>query len=235
MHTPHCAHATLHTPPLHTHHSAHATLRVTSLHCTVVKARLAANEAKERRALTKTDESLASNICDSSGAEAEAADVRRMEFSSLAQSKMGKQAQIEELTERVGKEGGTSEMLRGKLEGALVDEQDVLKEWGKLDEELQEAEVEKASLVTAKQREKEVALEKAQLAEAGLEELKEAYRAKRREEEKSLKYVSDAEVEGQEAAWRLDEQLEQLRSRKGMWIDQLRAAEVWTQPPRRSR
>jgi hypothetical protein len=40
-------------------------------------------------------------------AEAEAADIRRTEYATLAQSKMGKQAQLDELTERVGKEQGT--------------------------------------------------------------------------------------------------------------------------------
>ena len=45
----------------------------------------------------------------------------------------------------------------------MVDEQDALTAWGKLDEQLQEVEVEKASLVGAKQKEKMAALEKAQV------------------------------------------------------------------------
>jgi len=190
-----------------------------------LQARLAANEAKERRSLGKKmggeDEVLLQE-----SAEVEAADVRRVEFASLAQSKMGKQAQIEELSERVAKEGIAAEKLATKLEAALVDEQDVLKQWSKLDEQLQEAEIEKAQLVTAKQREKEVALEKAQLAEASLEELKENYRNLRRQEEKSLKDISDAESAGEEAARSLDEQAERLRHQKQLWTDQLHAAEV---------
>ena len=38
------------------------------------------------------------------GAESEAADIRRTEYASLAQSKMGKQAQLDELNARVAKE-----------------------------------------------------------------------------------------------------------------------------------
>jgi len=190
-----------------------------------LQARLAANEAKERRSLGKKmggeDEVLLQE-----SAEVEAADVRRVEFASLAQSKMGKQAQIEELSERVAKEGIAAEKLATKLEAALVDEQDVLKQWAKLDEQLQEAEIEKAQLVTAKQREKEVALEKAQVAEASLEELKENYRNLRRQEEKSLKDISDAESASEEAARSLDEQAERLRHQKQLWTDQLHAAEV---------
>ena len=91
--------------------------------------RLAANEAKERRSMGKLDMFGEATV---DAAEAEAADVRRLEFASLAQSKLGKHAQIEELTERVEKEHRVTETLQERLEAALVDEQDVLKVWRRL-------------------------------------------------------------------------------------------------------
>ena len=100
------------------------------------------------------------------------------------------------------------------------------KVWHRLDEELQEAEVEKGTLVTAKQKEKEIALEKAQLAETALEELKESYRGLRRQEERGLKEISDAEVEGEEEVLRLETDGERLRRQKQSWLDQLAAAEL---------
>ena len=58
----------------------------------------------------------------------------------------------------------------------------MLRRWQHLDEELQEAEVEKATYLGAKGKEKEAALEKAQVAESSLEELKDKFRELRRQE-----------------------------------------------------
>mmetsp|Transcript_3771 Transcript_3771/g.11170 ORF Transcript_3771/g.11170 Transcript_3771/m.11170 type:complete len:563 (+) Transcript_3771:3-1691(+) len=182
--------------------------------------RLAVNEAKERRSLHAGDGGAAGE------AESEAADVRRLEFASLASSKMGKQAQIEELSERLDKESATAETLQLRLEAAVVDEHDVLRVWQRLDGELQEAEVEKATLVAAKQKEKEVGLEKAQLSEGSLEELKEQYRGLRRAEERGLKDLSDAEAQGLEELGRLEADAARLRAQKQGWLDQLAAAEA---------
>ena len=76
--------------------------------------RLAANEAKERQMVGHMDgvEDGAAKLAD-----VEAATIRRLEFASLAQSRMGKQVQIEELTERVRKEESTAESLHSRLRG----------------------------------------------------------------------------------------------------------------------
>ena len=58
----------------------------------------------------------------------------------------------------------------------------MLRRWQHLDEQLQEAEVEKATYLGAKGKEKVAALEKAQVAESSLEELKDKFRELRRQE-----------------------------------------------------
>ena len=130
-----------------------------------------------QRAVATADKRVARGTLDGVSAaelesEAEAADIRRTEFATLAQSKMGKQAQIEELTARAEKEKHSAAMIRERLEAALVEEQQVLSQWTRLDEELQQAEVDRARLLATKVKEKEIALEKAQIGESSLEELK---------------------------------------------------------------
>ena len=90
-----------------------------------LQARLAATEAKERKIFgySKTDVARS---------EAEAADIRRTEFASLAQSKMGKHAQLDELTARVEKEQASAMEVRGRLEASMSDEQAHLIEWEKV-------------------------------------------------------------------------------------------------------
>ena len=87
-----------------------------------LEARLAANEARERKALTPF--SSASDLKQIS-TEAEAADIRRTEYASLAQSKMGKQSQLE-LNARVVKEEVTAASVQERLEAAMADEQATL-------------------------------------------------------------------------------------------------------------
>ena len=127
--------------------------------------------------------------------EREAAEVRRVEFMSVAQSKeeARRSAALGARRRREGGGGGAA----SRLELAVVDEQAILKKWQRLDEELQEAEVEKAAALATKNKEKEAALGRAQLAEASLEELKEGYRELRRKEEKVLREVEQAELDGQ--------------------------------------
>ena len=55
------------------------------------------------------------------------------------------------------------------------------------------------SFLSTKQKEKELALEKAQVAESSLEELKERFRELRRQEEKMLREVEQAEADGRDA------------------------------------
>ena len=216
-----------------------------------MQARLAATEAKERKIFgySKTDVARS---------EAEAADIRRTEFASLAQSKMGKHAQLDELTARVEKEQASAMEVRGRLEASMSDEQAHLIEWEKVptlrrctraasrsiaharsrslpppsfyprrqvDAQLQEAELEKASLVAAKSKAKELALERAQVAEASLDELKERYRDLRRREEKMLRAVREAEKLGVEQSRSLDLQAEALRRERTMWKDYITAAD----------
>ena len=104
--------------------------------------------------------------------------------------------------------------LRQKLEATITEEQDILRRWQDLDEELQEAEVDKATFLGAKQKEKEAALEKAQVAESSLEELKEKFRELRRQEEKMLREVETAEAEGRDAVDLLLRESEALKARK---------------------
>jgi len=188
-----------------------------------LQARLAANDAKEKRALKRYEGDVAAEAV--AKAEAEAADVRKTEYTTLAQSKMGKQAQIDELTARVAKEQAAAGSMKERLEGALTDEQTVMAEWDTLDGQLQEAELERATLVAAKQKAKEAALEKAQVAEAGLEELKESYRELRRKEEKMLRTVREAEAKGASESAALDQRAEALRHEREMWAERLKAAE----------
>ena len=54
--------------------------------------------------------------------------------------------------------------------------------------------MDKASFLGAKQKEKEAALEKAQVAESSLEELKEKFRELRRQEENMLREVEAAPI-----------------------------------------
>ena len=122
--------------------------------------------------------------------------------------------QIEELTARREKEQQATAKLRQKLEGTIGEEQEILRRWQDLDEELQEAEVDKASFLGAKQKEKEVALEKAQVAESSLEELKEKFRELRRQQEKMLAEVETAEAEGCDAVDLLVRECEGLKARK---------------------
>ena len=160
-----------------------------------------------------------------SAAEAEAADVRQQEFFAVAQSKRGKEVQIEELGAAVEKEKATTAHLRAKLEETITEEQEILRKWQQLDEELQEAEVDKASFLGDKQREKEVSLEKAQVAEASLEDLKEKFRELRRQEEKMIKAVESAESEGRDAVDGLQRENAVLQTRKTAAVERRVAAE----------
>ena len=98
-------------------------------------------------------------------------------------------------------------------------------EWSKVDAQLQEAELERTTVVASKQKAKELALEKAQVAEASLEELKESYRELRRREEKALRAVRDAEAAGETAKATLDAQMEALRQERATWEERLASAE----------
>ena len=89
----------------------------------------------------------------------------------------------------------------------------------------QEAEVDKASFLGAKQKEKEVALEKAQVAEASLEELKEKFRELRRQEEKMIKAVEAAEAEGSGLVDVLKREGAALQARKQAALERRGAAE----------
>lgn len=188
-----------------------------------LQARLAANDAKERRSVRQSEGERGRSTA--SQAEAEAADVRRTEYSSLAQSKMGKQQQIEELGMRVEKEQAAAVAMRERLEGAMADEQDAMAAWSRLDAELQAAELDRATVVAAKQKAKELALEKAQVAESGLEELKEAYRELKRKEEKTLRSVREAEKQGALESTQLDLQADGLKHSKITWAERLKAAD----------
>ena len=172
-----------------------------------LEARLAQNEARELRMIKKATKGDGGRwggigadgddgVTDETRAhEREAAEVRRVEFMSVAQSKEGKRAQIGELSARVDAEKEEAAALHSRLELAVVDEQAILKKWQRLDEELQEAEVEKAAALATKNKEKEAAWPRAAV-EASLEELKEGYRELRRKE-KVLREVEQAELDGQ--------------------------------------
>ena len=187
-----------------------------------LQARLAANEAKERKGFTPF---ASSGEKQALTAEAEAADIRRTEYASLAQSKMGKQAQLDELTARVAKEQATAASAKERLEAVMAEEQQVLQEWEQMDTMLQEAELERATLVASKTKAKELALEKAQVAESGLEGLKEQYRELRRREEKMLREVREAEQAGEALSKDLDMQTEAMRRERSMWLERIGAAE----------
>jgi hypothetical protein len=168
-----------------------------------LQARLAANEAKDRR--DGVGQMAGGEHGDGGdGGEGQAADIRRTEFHSLAQSKMGKQAQLEELTARVEKERLVAADVKERLEAAMADEQAHLQEWEKADARLQEAEVERATVVGQKTKAKELALEKAQAAESSLEELK---------------------AEGGQQARDLELQAENLRRERATWTERIEAAE----------
>ena len=122
-----------------------------------LQARLAVTDAKERRSAQRDAKDAAAV------AEAEAADVRMTEYQSLAQSKMGKQQQMEELQLRVEKEQAAALAMKERLEGAIADEQAVMAEWERLDSQLQAAELDRATVTAAKLKAKELALEKAQV------------------------------------------------------------------------
>ena len=109
---------------------------------------------------------------------------------------MGKQSHLE-LNARVVKEEVTAASVQERLEAAMADEQATLSEWERFDTELQEAELERATLVATKTKAKELALEKAQAAEASLEGLKENYRDLRRREERMLREARDSEAQGE--------------------------------------
>ena len=94
-----------------------------------------------------------------------------------------------------------------------------------MDTALQEAELERATMIAQKTKAKELALEKAQVAESGLEGLKENYRELRRREEKVLREVKEAEAKGEEQSRELDAQAEALRRERQMWTEQIAAAE----------
>lgn len=189
-----------------------------------LQARLAANEAKDRR--DGVGQMAGGEHGDGGdGGEGQAADIRRTEFHSLAQSKMGKQAQLEELTARVEKERLVAADVKERLEAAMADEQAHLQEWEKADARLQEAEVERATVVGQKTKAKELALEKAQVAESSLEELKEKYRDLRRREERILRAVREAEAEGGQQARDLELQAENLRRERATWTERIEAAE----------
>jgi len=187
-----------------------------------LQARLAANEAKERKGMTQFTDTKEKKAL---SAEAEAADIRRTEYATLAQSKMGKQAQLDELTERVGKEQGASAVVQDRLEAALADEQQALQEWEVMDTQLQEAELERATLIAAKTKAKELALEKAQVAESSLEGLKDNYRELRRREERMLREVKEAEASGEQLSADIELQAEKLRRERQMWTERIAAAE----------
>ena len=76
-----------------------------------------------------------------------------------------------------------------------------------------------------KTKAKELALEKAQVAEASLEELKEKYRDLRRREEKMLRAVREAEKNGEDQSRALDAEGEALRRQRQMWTERITAAE----------
>ena len=108
----------------------------------------------------------------------------------------GKRAQIGELSARVDAEKEEAAALHSRLELAVVDEQAILKKWQRLDEELQEAEVEKAAALATKNKEKE-RRSAARSSPRRRSRLKEGYRELRRKEEKVLREVEQAELDGQ--------------------------------------
>lgn len=187
-----------------------------------LQARLVSNEAKERKGFSPFAKD---GDRDALTAEGEAADIRRTEYASLAQSKMGKQAQLDELVARVAKEQAAAASSRERLEVVMVEEQQVLQEWEAVDKQLQEAEHERATLVAQKTKAKELALEKAQVAESSLEGLKEQYRELRRREEKMLREVKEAEQAGEALSRDLDAQAESKRRERQMWNERIAAAE----------
>lgn len=180
-----------------------------------LQSRLAANEAKERK--TGNPPRIE---------EAEAAHVRRTEYASLAQSKMGKQQQLDELSNRVVKEQAGAATVREQLEAALIDEQAHLQNWQATDTELREAELNRSTHVSQKAKAKELALEKAQLAEASLGELKERYREVRYREERTMRAVNEAERSGKDRARALNMQAEALRRERAVWTRRIITSEA---------
>ena len=85
--------------------------------------------------------------------------------------------------------------------------------------------LDKASFLSTKQKEKELALEKAQVAESSLEELKERFRELRRQEEKMIKAVETAEAEGQSAVGELQRENAALHARKAAAVERRLEAE----------
>ena len=200
---------------------------------------LATNEAQSRRLVQRRKlqfvdeedgdpEAVAAADADPAqqAVDAEAADVRRSEFFSLAQSAMGRTAQLADLQEKTEKERAAAAALKQALEERVSQEQTILKKWERLDEQLQEVEVDKASFLSGKQREKEVALEKAQHAEAALEQLKDKFRELRRREEQALKAADDAQASGESQARELEHESALLRRKRETATEQLQAGEV---------
>ena len=72
----------------------------------------------------------------------------------------------------------------------------------------------------------QTALEKAQLGEGSLEELKETYRELRRKEERTLRGVREAEEEGKRVNAELDAQAEKLRGEREAMVERLSAADA---------
>ena len=85
--------------------------------------------------------------------------------------------------------------------------------------------MDKATFLGAKQKEKEAALEKAQVAESSLEELKEKFRELRRQEEKMIKAVEAAEAEGSGLVDVLKREGAALQARKQAALERRGAAE----------
>jgi NACalpha-BTF3-like transcription factor len=116
-------------------------------------------------------------------------------------------------------------VVQDRLEAALADEQQALQEWEVMDTQLQEAELERATLIAAKTKAKELALEKAQVAESSLEGLKDNYRELRRREERMLREVKEAEASGEQLSADIELQAEKLRRERQMWTERIAAAE----------
>lgn len=180
-----------------------------------LQARLAANEAKER----KTGKVPGIE-------ESEAAHVRRTEYASLAQSKMGKQQQLDELANRVAKEQAGAAAVRERFEAALSDEQAHMQNWQAVDATLHNAELNRSTHVSQKVKAQELALEKAQLAEASLGELKERFRELRHREERAMRALYEAERSGQDQARALNMQAEALRQERAIWTQRIVATEA---------
>ena len=85
--------------------------------------------------------------------------------------------------------------------------------------------LDKASFLSTKQKEKELALEKAQVAESSLEELKERFRELRRQEEKMLREVEQAEADGRDALDALVRESDALKASKAAAGERRAAAE----------